>query len=134
MRSILTFAAAALAATSVLADEPGPGGGKPSAPVSGEQIYRDVCQSCHMADAKGAVGAAAIPALANNRNLASADYPIIMVANGRGAMPWFTDMLSPAQIAAVVGYIRTHFGNNYRKPVTAAEVAAAAGPPPNEGR
>lgn len=136
MRSVPTFATLVLAVSAlapVRADAPGPGGGgKRTAAISGEQIYRNVCQSCHMADARGATGAAAIPALANNPNLASADYPIAMVTNGRGAMPWFTDMLTPAQIAAVIGYVRTNFGNDYREPVTTAEVAAAAGPPPTE--
>ena len=102
-----------------------PGGGtilRP--PVTGEQVYRQVCQACHMADAKGGSGAATIPALANNPRLASAAYPITLVVNGRGAMPGFTDLLKPPQIANVVGYIRTHFGNNYPKPVTEADVAA----------
>ena len=37
-------------------------------------------------------------------------------------MPPLTDMLAPAQIAAVVTYVRTHFGNNYPAPVTAEDV------------
>ena len=45
-----------------------------------------------------------------------------MVVQGRGAMPSLTDLLSPAQIAAVVTYVRTHFGNNYKKQVTEADV------------
>ena len=32
--------------------------------------------------------------------------------------------LSNAQIAAVVNYVRTNFGNQYRDRITAAEVAA----------
>ncbi len=50
-----------------------------------------------------------------------------MVLNGRGAMPWFHDSLTPEQIAGVVTYIRTHFGNSYTAPVTAAEVDALKG-------
>ena len=125
----LALAAALLAPVSVFADEPGPGGTKPIVPVTGEEVYRTVCQACHMPGGKGAVGAAGFPALATNPRLGSAAYPIVLVVKGRAAMPGFTDMLSPAQIAAVVTYIRTNFGNNYPTPVTAAEVSAIAGPP-----
>ena len=37
-----------------------------------EALYANVCQACHMADAKGAVGAGTIPALAANPRLAGA--------------------------------------------------------------
>src|SRR5579863_8490162 len=40
----------------------------------GAAIYAKVCAACHQPDAKGAVGAAAYPALAENKNLASAEY------------------------------------------------------------
>ncbi len=129
IRPILA-AALLLAAAPVSADEPGPGGTKAVVPVTGEQVYRTVCQACHMADGKGGSGAATIPALANNPRLAAPVYPIVLVAKGRGAMPWFTDMLSPAQTANVVTYIRTHFGNNYPAPVTPADVQKFWGPPP----
>lgn len=32
--------------------------------------------------------------------------------------------LKPEQVAAVVGYVRTHFGNDYPEPVTPADVRA----------
>lgn len=96
-------------------------------PVTGEQVYIQVCQACHMADAKGGSGAAAIPALAKNPRLEEPGYPVGMVLQGRGAMPGLGDLLGPAQIAQVVTYIRTHFGNNYRRPVTEAEVKLMAG-------
>jgi mono/diheme cytochrome c family protein len=75
-----------------------------------------------MADAKGGGGAgAAIPALAGNPKLADKDYPITLLLKGRGGMPWFTDMLTPQQMAAVATYIRSHF-NNYPDPVTVEDV------------
>jgi mono/diheme cytochrome c family protein len=114
--------ALAMLAGPALADEPG-GVTQTSDPVTGEQVYTQVCQACHMANAKGGQGAAVIPALAGNPRLAVAAYPIAMVVNGRGAMPGFTDILNPTQIANVVGYVRTHFGNAYSKPVTPDEVA-----------
>ncbi len=91
-------------------------------PETGEQVYRQVCQACHMADGKGGTGAATIPALAGNPRLASPAYPIMLVVRGRGAMPSLTDLLGPPQIAAVATYVRTHFGNSYTAPVTVEEV------------
>ena len=102
-------------------------------PVTGEQVYRQVCQACHMADAKGASGAGEIPALASNPRVSVAVYPVQVVAQGKGAMAGFAGSLSNAQIAEVVSYVRTHFGNAYSKPVTEADVARMAGPPPPRG-
>jgi mono/diheme cytochrome c family protein len=53
-----------------------------------------------------------------------------MVENGHGGMPWFNGVLSDAQVAAVINYVRTHFGNDYKDSITAADVAAAHGPAP----
>ena len=98
-----------------------------AAPVTGQQVYQQVCQACHMADGKGGQGAGQIPALAGNTNLEDPGYPIGMIVQGRGAMPGLTDILDAKQIAAVVTYIRGHFGNHYRKPVSEADVKAVLG-------
>lgn len=127
LRAILAASMLAMAAPA-LADEPGPGGSKPPVPVTGHEVYTMVCQACHMADGKGAVGAGTVPALASNPRLKAAAYPITMVMKGRGGMPWFYDTLTPAQTAAVITYIRTNMGNNYPEPVTAADVAKFAPP------
>ena len=127
----LAAAALAIALPALAAPAASPGVGvKAPVPVTGHDVYQDVCQACHMADGKGGSGAATIPALAGNPRLAAAAYPITMVLKGRGAMPWFNDTLSPAQIAAVVGYVRTNFGNAYPGPVTAADVTRLAAPQP----
>jgi mono/diheme cytochrome c family protein len=124
----------ALAATPALAQAPERGDSAGSAtrkaapPITGEQVYTQVCQACHMADAKGGSGAATIPALASNPRLATAGYPISLILKGRGAMPPLADMLPPAQIANVTGYIRTHFGNDYPAPVTAEDVMRLSAP------
>ncbi|MFZ0266023.1 c-type cytochrome [Caulobacter sp.] len=102
-------------------------------PVTGEQVYQSVCQACHMADAKGGTGAGTIPALAKNPRLAGAAYPIMMVTQGKGAMPGFSQTLTNAQMANAITYVRTHFGNAYAKPVTEAQVAAMARPPSDGG-
>ena len=88
----------------------------------GESLYRAACQGCHMAEGQGATGAGAFPALAANPRLASATYPVYNVLHGRKGMPPFKDMLSDAQVAEVVNYVRTHMGNQYPDAVTAAEV------------
>ena len=92
---------------------------------TGEDIYRGICQGCHMPDAKGAVGAGTYPALANNQRLAAPIYPITVVLYGQRAMPSFGyaappfgAALSDAQIANVLNYVRTHFGNRYKEVIT----------------
>ena len=93
--------------------------------MSGEELYNNVCRACHMMDARGAAGAGIYPSLAANPNLEAAGYPLTMVIHGRRAMPPFGDMMNDAQIAAVVNYLRTHFGNNYTDMVTAQDVSGA---------
>jgi mono/diheme cytochrome c family protein len=92
--------------------------------TDGEALYRAACQSCHMADAQGGAGAANFPALAKNEKLSFAAYPLSMVLHGNKAMPGFKNMMSDAQVAAVVGYVRTHFGNDYKDAPTPDEVKA----------
>lgn len=91
----------------------------------GEGLYRAVCQGCHMPDGRGAVGAGAYPALADNTRLEDGSYPAFMIVNGQKAMPGFGDNLSDEQVAALVNYIRTSFGNNYTAAYSATDVAAA---------
>jgi mono/diheme cytochrome c family protein len=78
-----------------------------------------------MPDAKGAVGAGMYPALAKNPKLEVAGYPVAVVTNGQKAMPAFGGMMSDQQIADVVNYVRTHFGNSYKDKVTPADVKSA---------
>lgn len=129
MKKLIVLAALLLAAPAVAQDTAG-GIVRAPKPVTGEQVYGAVCQACHMADAKGATGAGTVPALAANPKLAGAAYPIMVVAGGKGGMPGFSGTLSNAQMAEVVTYVRTHFGNAYTKPVTEADVAKIAKPPP----
>jgi mono/diheme cytochrome c family protein len=93
--------------------------------MSGEELYNSVCRGCHMADAGGATGAGSYPSLAANPNLEAAGYPVTLVVHGRRAMPPFGGMMSDAQVAAVVNYVRTHFGNNYGDVVTAQDISDA---------
>jgi len=88
-------------------------------------IYRTVCQSCHMVAAQGAVGAGAYPALANDPKLAVAGYSVLVVVNGSKDMPPFGALLDDEQVAAVVNYVRSHFGNSYPDTVSSADVRSA---------
>jgi mono/diheme cytochrome c family protein len=91
----------------------------------GTAIYGSVCAACHMPNGLGAVGAGSYPSLAYDQSLAAAAYPVAVVLLGQKAMPSFAETLSDQQIAEVVTYVRTHFGNAYPDAVSAAEVAAA---------
>jgi mono/diheme cytochrome c family protein len=91
----------------------------------GEAIYQGICQGCHMADAKGAAGAGRYPALASNPRLSGASYVVHLVLKGQKGMPGFGDNLSDQQVADVVNFVRTHFGNRFSGTVTPADVQAA---------
>ena len=88
---------------------------------SGKEIYENVCQACHMPDGKGAVGAAAYPALSGNPSLEAGIYPVMIILRGLRSMPSFPE-LDDEQIVALTNYIRTSYGNNYTDPVTLAQV------------
>ena len=91
----------------------------------GEAIYRNVCAGCHMPDGRGAAGAGAYPALARDAKLEAAGYPVLLVVNGRKGMPAFGQQLDDNQVAAVVNYIRSNFGNAYSDRVSPDDVRAA---------
>ena len=93
--------------------------------MTGEELFGNVCQGCHMPDAAGAIGAGSYPSLVGNRNLEASGYPVYLVVNGRRGMPGFGDMMTDGQVAAVVNYLRTHFGNSYQDVVTARDVRDA---------
>jgi mono/diheme cytochrome c family protein len=103
--------------------------------TDGRQIFEQICQGCHMQGGRGAFGAGYFPALANNRTLASRQYVALTILMGRRNMPAFgakhaigfggpPATLTERQIAAVINYVRTHFGNRYTDSITATEVAA----------
>jgi mono/diheme cytochrome c family protein len=89
---------------------------------SGEDLFVNVCRGCHMADGRGATGAGTYPSLAGNKNLEAGGYPVTVVVNGQRGMPGFGEMMSDDQVADVVNYLRTHFGNDYKDAVTAGDV------------
>ncbi|MFL9867867.1 cytochrome c [Paraburkholderia fungorum] len=89
---------------------------------SGEALYNATCAGCHMPDGKGAQGAGHYPALAGNPAVEAAPYVILNVLHGRKGMPSFDDEMNDDQVAAVVNYTRTHFGNRFTGSVTPSQV------------
>jgi mono/diheme cytochrome c family protein len=96
----------------------------------GAELFSNVCAACHQPDAKGAVGAAAYPPLADDKKLASTKFVLTVLLRGLKGMPPVGEMMSDAQVADVVNFVRTHFGNAYPGAVSAADVAAARRRPP----
>ena len=90
---------------------------------TGEALYANVCQACHMDQGQGAVGAGKYPALAKNEKLEAGGYAVNVILHGQNAMPPVGQMMSDDQVAAVVNYVRTNFGNSYTDAVTAQDVA-----------
>jgi mono/diheme cytochrome c family protein len=132
MKSLYAYAGLTLAAVLIAVAVPAlttPAKAQLAAPLSpqqgGEATYKGICQSCHMPDARGAKGAGAYPALAGNEKLSVSGYPVSVVVHGLKTMPAFGGSLSDQQIAALVNYVRTHFGNHYTDLVTPDDVKAA---------
>jgi quinol-cytochrome oxidoreductase complex cytochrome b subunit len=105
-----------------------------AAAPSGSALYMQNCASCHSATGKGLPGA--IPPLAGNLYVTGAPNKLIatvsngmtgaIVVNGakfNGVMPSWKSKLSPAEIAGVITYIRSSWGNK-APPVIEAQVKA----------
>jgi len=90
----------------------------------GETLYRSICQGCHMPGGEGAhSGAGFFPDLRKNQKLAAGAYPAMVVLNGLHGMPPFGQQLDDQQVADVVNYIRSDFGNRYSDVLTPQAVA-----------
>lgn len=91
---------------------------------TGEALYANVCAGCHMPLGEGAVGAGFYPALADNPRLVAKGYPLYVTMKGLNGMPPMGDMMTDQQVADVINYVRTSFGNSYADMVQPSEVAA----------
>lgn len=114
------------------------GGGKKVAggetpKVNGKKIFSQNCAACHQENGKGVPGA--FPPLSGDPVVNNNDPTehIETVLNGKSGksidgvkyssqMPPFAGSLTDAQIAAVINYERTHFGN-HGKTITPQDVA-----------
>ncbi|MFC3102194.1 cytochrome c [Altererythrobacter lauratis] len=122
--SIAGAGSGAWAQTSADADAPTAAAHSGFSELGGEALYANICAACHMHAGEGAVGAGFYPALANNPRMIAKGYPLYVVVKGMNGMPPMADMMTDEQVADVVNYIRTNFGNSYTDAVTPAEVAA----------
>ena len=82
-----------------------------TAGADGKTLFAKNCAACHQATGKGIPGA--FPALAGNGFVqgAPADVATVLL-KGRGGMPDFSGSLDDAEIAQVLSYVRTSWGNS----------------------
>jgi mono/diheme cytochrome c family protein len=95
----------------------------PAEAADGAVVYAGICQACHQSTGQGLAGV--FPPLAGSDwVLGPAERPVALVLRGlagpievagvayNGVMPAFGDQLSDQEIAAVVSYIRSSWGND----------------------
>jgi cytochrome c6 len=96
-------------------------GAAPATP-DGKALFMKNCAACHQASGKGIPGA--FPALAGNGFVQGVPAEVSTVLlKGRGGMPDFSGSLDDAEIAQVLSYVRSSWGNG-AAPLSAGEVAA----------
>jgi cytochrome c6 len=99
--------------------------GSALAQSGGATLFAENCAACHQPKGEGVAGA--FPALVGNKFLLSdPKNPAYVVTHGRGGMPNFSEDLSDAQIATVLSYVRSAWGNS-ATPIDAATVASVRG-------
>src|SRR5260370_28975549 len=57
------------------------------AEMTGEELYANVCQGCHMSDAKGAARARTYPSLPGDSHLEVGFYSVSVLSNGQRGTP-----------------------------------------------
>lgn len=83
----------------------------------GQAVFKKKCVMCHGVDGKANTDMGrqlnALSLLSDEVRKLSPDEMKQVVTNGKGSMPSFTDQLSPEEISAVVGYVRTLQKNSH---------------------
>ncbi|MTW09996.1 c-type cytochrome [Pseudoduganella eburnea] len=93
-----------------------------AAHADGKALFARNCAACHQATGKGIPGA--FPALAGNGFVqGEASQVAAVLLKGRGGMPDFSPTLSDADIAEVLSFVRSAWGNQ-AAPLNAQEVEA----------
>ena len=93
--------------------------------LDGKAIFTKNCAACHQVTGRGIQGA--FPPLAGSAFVMGAPSQVATVLlKGRGGMPDFSASLEDEQIAAVLTYARTSWGNK-AEPISAADVTAVRG-------
>jgi cytochrome c6 len=92
---------------------------------NGEPLFAENCSACHQVTGLGIPGA--FPALKGNAYVQGPALPVAStVINGRAGMPSFKEELTSVQVAAILTYVRSAWGNT-AGPVDVATVDAARG-------
>ncbi|WP_296950197.1 cytochrome c [uncultured Massilia sp.] len=104
--------------------------------ADGKTLFAKNCAACHQANGKGIPGA--FPALAGNAFVQGAPGDVATVLlKGRGGMPDFSGSLNDADIAQVLSYVRSNWGNGAAA-ISEQEVGAQRGalgvPPASSAR
>lgn len=93
------------------------------ASADGKSLYMDNCSACHQVSGKGVKGA--FPPLAGSPLVQGPPKVVITtVLNGRAGMPAFKDDINDADLAAILTYARSTWGNK-GSAIKPAEIAAA---------
>jgi len=116
-----------------VAGAPVPGVPVSGAPVDGASVFANRCAACHQATGLGLPGA--FPPLAGSEYVLGEEARVVrIVLHGltgpvtvkgqtfNGAMPAWADQLSDAEIAAVLTYVRSSWGNG-AEAITVEKVA-----------
>ena len=93
--------------------------------AEGQALFMDNCAACHRPNGVGVPGA--FPSLKGSK-VAQGDprEPISRVLKGRGGMPSFQAELSDVEIATILTYVRSAWGNK-APPVLPAQIAVLRG-------
>ena len=76
----------------------------------GKALFLKNCAACHQATGKGIPGA--FPALAGSKFVTGDHAEVASVLlKGRGGMPDFSENISDADMAAILTYVRSSWGN-----------------------
>lgn len=78
--------------------------GEPDEGSTGEEIFQELCASCHGGDLGGGVG----PPLGPGSNASDQpdEFLEVTITSGRGRMPSFSSTLDQDQLDRLIGYIR----------------------------
>jgi cytochrome c6 len=90
--------------------------------MDGKAIFMKNCAACHQAKGTGIPGA--FPALAGNQFVQGPGRDVATVLlKGRGGMPNFSGNLDDAEIAQVLSFVRSNWGNS-AEPIGEQDVSA----------
>jgi len=90
---------------------------------TGQELFKQNCSACHQITGKGIPGA--FPSLAGDPFVVGPPELVAStVVHGRGGMPTFGTDLSDVQIATILTYVRSAWGNQ-ASPITPDMVAKA---------